>query len=77
MSDDSVSTPESGSSDGESRPAPVPRTVRLPGFVSDEPVGLGDVIKRVTTLAGIKPCGGCARRAESLNRRVVFVPRGR
>jgi hypothetical protein len=49
-----------------------PRQVRLPGFLSEEAVGLGDVIKRATALAGIKPCGGCARRAEALNRRVQF-----
>jgi hypothetical protein len=49
--------------------------VRLPGFVSDEPVGLGDVIKRVTATAGIKPCGGCARRAAKLNRLVGFTGR--
>lgn len=52
-----------------------PRQVRLPGFVSDEPVGLGDVIKRVTTTAGIKPCGGCAKRAAKLNRLVSFSGR--
>jgi hypothetical protein len=51
------------------------RQVRLPGFVSDEPVGLGDVIKRVTATAGIKPCGGCARRAAKLNRLVGFTGR--
>jgi hypothetical protein len=52
-----------------------PRVVRLPGFVSDEPVGLGDVIKRATTSAGIRPCSGCARRAASLNRWLAFSGR--
>jgi hypothetical protein len=52
-----------------------PRQVRLPGFVSDEPVGLGDAIKRATSLVGIKPCGGCLQRAAQLNRRVVFTGR--
>ena len=52
-----------------------PRQVRLPGFISEDAVGLGDVIKRATALAGIKPCGGCARRAEALNRRVQFTSR--
>jgi len=47
--------------------------VRLPVFISDEPVGLGDVIKRATTSIGIKPCGGCAERAARLNSRVMFV----
>lgn len=54
---------------------PKPVTVRLPGFVGDEEVGLGDVIKRATMAAGIRPCGGCARRADALNRRVVVTGR--
>ena len=49
-----------------------PYRVRLPGFISDEQVGLGDVVKRVTYAAGIKPCGGCGRRAAALNRWMVF-----
>lgn len=52
-----------------------PRQVRLPGFISEEAVGLGDVIKRATAVVGIKPCGGCAQRAEALNRRVQFTSR--
>ena len=51
-----------------------PYRVRLPGFVSDEPIGLGDIIKRVTYTAGIEPCGGCERRAEALNNWLVFSP---
>lgn len=52
-----------------------PRRVRLPGFVNPEQdVGLGDVIKKATTSAGIRPCGGCSRRADALNRWVVFTP---
>jgi hypothetical protein len=42
-----------------------PYTVRLPGFISDEEVGLGDVVKRATYAVGIKPCGGCNRRRRS------------
>jgi hypothetical protein len=49
--------------------------VRLPGFVQNDEVGLGEAIKRATTRAGIRPCGGCSRRAETLNRWVVFSPR--
>jgi hypothetical protein len=52
-----------------------PRNVRLPVFVSDEPLGLGDVIKRATSTIGIKPCGGCAERAARLNSRVAFTGR--
>jgi hypothetical protein len=54
-----------------------PREVRLPVFVSDEPIGLGDVIKRATTAVGIKPCGGCAERASRLNARLTFTGRNR
>jgi hypothetical protein len=50
-----------------------PYRVRLPGFVSDEEVGLGDVIKRATYAMGIKPCGGCESRAAALNRWMVFT----
>ncbi|MEA2400373.1 MAG: hypothetical protein QOK00_776 [Thermoleophilaceae bacterium] len=52
-----------------------PRQVRLPGFISDEPIGLGDAIKRATSAVGVKPCGGCAERAAQLNRRVVLTGR--
>jgi hypothetical protein len=51
--------------------------VRLPGFVGAEDVGLGDVVKRVTHTMGIRTCGGCERRARSLNRWLVFTGRGR
>lgn len=49
-----------------------PYRVRLPGFIDDEDVGLGDVIKRATYAIGVKPCGGCRRRAALLNRWMVF-----
>jgi hypothetical protein len=49
-----------------------PYRVSLPGFVTEEDIGLGDVVKRVTYAFGIKPCGGCERRAATLNRWAVF-----
>lgn len=49
-----------------------PHKVRLPGFIVDQEVGLGDVIKRVTSAVGISPCGECGRRAALLNGWVVF-----
>ena len=49
--------------------------VHLPGFVSDEEIGLGDVVTRATSLFGIRPCGGCERRAAALNRWMVFTGR--
>jgi hypothetical protein len=44
--------------------------VRIPGFAAhdDAEIGLGDAVARVTTAMGIRPCGGCGRRAEALNR---------
>jgi hypothetical protein len=47
--------------------------VRLPGFIIDDEVGLGDMIKRVTYAIGFKPCTGCERRAAALNQRVIFT----
>jgi hypothetical protein len=52
-----------------------PRSVRLPIFLSDEPVGMGDAIKRATSTIGIKPCGGCAQRAARLNSLLTFSGR--
>jgi hypothetical protein len=49
--------------------------VRMPGFVTDEDIGLGDVIKKATSYMGIKPCGGCGRRAAALNQWIVFSGR--
>lgn len=34
--------------------------------------GLGDAIARWTSAVGIKPCGGCEKRQEALNRLVPF-----
>jgi hypothetical protein len=52
-----------------------PYRVRLPGFVSEEDVGLGDAINRATSTVGIRHCGGCGRRAAALNRWMVFSGR--
>jgi hypothetical protein len=51
-----------------------PHRVRLPGFVSDRDIGLGDVIKRATSAIGIQPCGGCEQRAAWLNQRFAISP---
>jgi hypothetical protein len=50
-----------------------PRRVRLPGFLIEEEIGLGDVIKRATYAMGIQPCGGCQKRAAALNRWMTFT----
>ena len=34
--------------------------------------GLGDVVAAATKAVGIKPCGGCQKRREALNRMVPF-----
>ena len=52
-----------------------PYRARLPGFISDEDIGLGDVIKRATSAIGIRPCGSCEQRAAALNRWLTFSGR--
>ena len=54
---------------------PPPRAFRLPGFINDDDVSLGDAVARATSYIGIKPCGGCSRRAAALNRWFVFSGR--
>jgi hypothetical protein len=63
--------------EGESqkRERPAHRVHLLPGFVTDEDVGLGDVVKRMTYAVGVRPCGGCEQRAAALNKWVVFSGR--
>jgi hypothetical protein len=57
------------SPDREDRPT---HQVRLPGFLIEEEVGLGDLFKKATYAMGIKPCGGCEQRAAALNRWITF-----
>ena len=52
--------------------APQPHRLSLPRFLVKHEIGLGDLIKRVTSALGIKPCVGCERRAAVLNRWLVF-----
>ena len=47
--------------------------VRLPGFLIEEKIGLGDLIKKTTYAMGIQPCGGCEKRAAALNRWMTFT----
>lgn len=49
-----------------------PHNFRLPGFITDKEIGLGDAIKKVSYSMGIKPCGGCEQRAAILNNWAVF-----
>ncbi len=62
--------------EGDNRQSERPaHRVRLPGFVADEDIGLGDVVKRMTHAVGIRPCGGCEGRAAALNRWMIFSGR--
>jgi hypothetical protein len=47
----------------------------VPGFIRDEEIGLGDLIKRATATAGLRSCGGCEKRAAALNRWVTVAGR--
>lgn len=49
-----------------------PSQIRVPFDM--EPVGLGDLIKRLTDFLHIPQCGGCRQRQQLLNERVVFTP---
>ena len=62
---------ETTAAQAEEAPHPAHR-VRLPGFVIEEEIGLGDVVKRATYAMGIKPCSGCEKRAAGLNRWMRF-----
>lgn len=68
----SQNQPKAGRGD---RDEPKPHLVRLPGFIAETEIGLGEVIKRATSLAGIRPCGSCLERAAALNRWMVFSGR--
>jgi hypothetical protein len=39
--------------------------------------GLGDTIKKVTDKLGIKPCGGCGKRQDKLNRLIPYGKKGK
>jgi hypothetical protein len=74
---DDQKKPKTGLRKGRTRPKEQaigePHRVRLPGFLIEEEIGLGDAIKRVTYAMGVKhPCSGCEKRAAALNRRVHF-----
>ncbi len=49
----------------------------IPEGLSTFRVRLGDLIKRITSAAGIRPCGGCLQRAEILNRWLTLTGQAR
>jgi len=72
-----IGPPEGDASAPQPGEAPVaekaaPHRLNLPRFLLQREIGLGDVIKRITSAFGIKPCVGCERRAAILNRWMVF-----
>lgn len=68
MNEDTINDPEQPTNGAQ------PFRVRLPGFLADDDtVGLGDAIARATARMGIRPCGGCQRRAATLNRWLAFT----
>ena len=52
---------------GDHDPRPVPCEEAKPAPPRPEP-GLGDAVAAATKAVGVRPCGGCARRQEALNR---------
>jgi len=49
-----------------------PYQIRLPTFITDKEIGLGDVVKQATSSLGIKPCSGCEKRSTILNHLFIF-----
>jgi peroxiredoxin len=66
--------PQRSGLSGGPAPAEIPRPHRLslPRFLFKHEIGLGDLIKRLTSALGIKTCVGCERRAAALNRWLVL-----
>jgi hypothetical protein len=59
---------------GNAQREPEPYRVRIPGFISETSIGLGDFTGRAAASMGFQPCGGCARRATALNNWLVIAP---
>ncbi len=67
-----VQKKEQARNDHANESAYQPYRVRLPRAIAEGDVGFGNALKRATSAVGIKPCGGCERRATALNRWFVF-----
>ena len=50
-------------------------SIPLPGMRAGQSVGLGSVLKRMTSSVGIRPCVGCESRAGRLDRTIWFMGR--
>lgn len=66
---------ESGGDSETKQDEKVKHHMRLPRFIVHEPVGAGQVVKRVTSAVGVKPCAPCERRAAHLDRWLRIEPR--
>ncbi len=58
----------------QSKPPPgrrVPSRV-TPEELAQKSRGLGDTIEQITRKVGMKPCGGCKKRRDWLNRKVPY-----
>ncbi len=53
---------------------PAAHTVRLPRFIVKEPLGLGQIVKRMTSAIGVQPCGPCERRANRMDQWLRVLP---
>ena len=49
--------------------------VRLPTFIVHEPTGAGQVVSRLTSAVGVRPCKPCKDRAARLDHWLRFEPR--
>ena len=63
--------------DPKAKSETTPHRFRVPGFVTDQDIGLGEVIRRATYAMRIKPCSACERRAAELSHWMVFTGRRR
>lgn len=63
-----------GSPTDDRRPA---HTIRVPAFLLAREIGLGQVVKQITTSIGVPHCAPCAARAARLDRWLHFAPEGR
>lgn len=50
------------------------RPIRIPIPFIHNPIAPGSAIARITTAVGIRPCQSCKERAQSMDKRLVFVP---
>ena len=50
-------------------------SIGVPGMTAGQSIGLGSVLKTMTSAVGVRPCSGCSERAARLDRFVEF--RGR